>query len=53
MEIKIQLDKNLSDDIIGVEVSEDSNPDVVVGKIISYNAETGIAICELNKKDDE
>lgn len=54
MEIKIQLEKNLiSDDIVGTDVSEDNNPDLIIGEIISYDTITGIAVCEINEKTNE
>jgi hypothetical protein len=51
MEIQIQIEKNLvTEEVIGTEVSEESNPDLIIGEIISYNTITGIAICELEEK---
>lgn len=48
MEIKIQIEKNLlEEDVIDTMVSEENNPDLIIGKILSYDAESGIAICEL------
>lgn len=47
MEIKIQIDKYLDEnEVIGTLVAEDES-DNVVGEIIRYDNETGIAICEL------
>lgn len=54
MEIKIQIEKNLiPEEVIGTEVCEENNADIVIGEIISYDTITGIAICELNEKGDE
>jgi hypothetical protein len=56
MEIKIQLQKDLiPDEVVGTDVSEESNLDLIIGQVISYDTITGIAVCELNenKKDDE
>ena len=56
MEIKIQLQPNLiPDEVIGTLVSDvsDDNSEVIVGEVIYYDTITGIAICELYKKDGE
>jgi hypothetical protein len=53
MEIKIQLEKNLDpDEVIGILVSDETNIDLILGEIISYDTITGIAVCELNEKSD-
>lgn len=47
MEIKIQIDKNLSEiDVIGALVSQE-NSDDIIGEIISYDSVSGIALCQL------
>ena len=52
MEINIQLEKNLiTDDVIGTPVSDDSDIDVILGEIISYDTITGIAVCLMNYND--
>lgn len=50
MEIRIQLEKELIiEDVMGTLVSEDESSNII-GEIISYDTNTGIAICELYKK---
>ena len=50
MEIQIKLDSNLiAEDVIGAYVSDEINPDIIIGEIISYDDATGIAICKLNE----
>lgn len=51
MEIQIQIEKNLvPEEIIGTKVSEEGNPDLIIGEIVSYDTITGIAMCELIEK---
>lgn len=53
MEIKIQIEKNLiTEQVIGSLVSDQKNPDLILGKIISYDTITGIAICELINEEN-
>jgi hypothetical protein len=48
MEIKIQLETNLiPENVIGTKVSEEENPDKIIGEVVSYDTITGIAICKL------
>lgn len=48
MEIKIQLEKNLlAENVIDTLVSEENEPEIVIGKVLAYDTTTGIAICEL------
>ena len=50
MEISIQLDSNLiPSDIIGTDVSEEINIDLIIGKIVSYDTTTGVAVCEIKE----
>ena len=52
MEIQIQLENNLiTEDVIGVYVSDEINTEEIIGEIISYDSNTGIAICELYEKE--
>ena len=52
MEIQIQLENNLiTEDVIGVYVSDEINTDEIIGEIISYDTLTGIAICKLYEKE--
>jgi hypothetical protein len=54
MEIKIQIQKDLiPDDVIGTPVSDENDISKIIGEIVSYDTITGIAVCEINKKDDE
>ena len=39
--------EEIEEDVIDTMVSEENNPDLIIGKILSYDAESGIAICEL------
>jgi hypothetical protein len=52
MEIQIQLDNNLvTEDVIGVYVSDETDTDEIIGEIIDYDSITGIAICKLYEKE--
>lgn len=56
MEINIQIEKNLiPDEIIGTPVSDENNIELIIGKIISYDTITGIAVCNIfeNEKSDK
>jgi hypothetical protein len=46
MEIKIQLDKNIIEHVIGTLVCEQDSDDAA-GEIISYDKISGVAICKL------
>jgi hypothetical protein len=53
MEIQIQIEKNLVPDVVvGTLVSEESDFNLIIGKIISYDTLTGLAICELDENID-
>lgn len=53
MEIQIQIEKNLVPDVVvGTLVSEESDFNLIIGKIISYDTLTGLAICELDENLD-
>lgn len=53
MEIQIQIEKNLVPDVVvGTLVSEESDFNLIIGKIISYDTLTGLAICELDENKD-
>ena len=52
MEIQIQIEKNLNtESVIGVYVSDEVNPDEIIGEIVSYDCFTGIAICNIYEKE--
>ena len=54
MEIKIQLEKNLLlENVIGTPVSEENDIDTIIGEIVSYDNNTGIAVCTINEKSDD
>lgn len=51
MEITIQLEKDLSsDDVLGTPVVSQDNIDHILGEIISYDANTGKAVCLMNEE---
>lgn len=53
MEIQIQIEKNLVPDVVvGTLVSEELDFNLIIGKIISYDTLTGLAICELDENID-
>ena len=53
MEINIQIEKNLiPEEVVGTSVSNENNIDLIIGEIISYDTITGIAVCNIYKKDE-
>lgn len=51
MEIKIQIDKDLyTNCVVGTLVSNENND--IIGEIILYDPNTGIAICKLYKEEE-
>jgi len=53
MEIKIQIDKYLSTNyVVGTLVADEIDKDIIIGEIISYDPDTGIAICKLYKEEE-
>lgn len=53
MKIKIQIDKYLyTNYVVGTLVADEIDKDVIIGEIISYDPNTGIAICKLYKEEE-